>query len=121
MMSNTPRVLIVEDEPLISMMLQDYMEIIGFEVVAVVDCVPAAMALVGSQQFDLAIVDVNLAGGERCDPVAMALQERGIPFILSSGNDEPPGPWGVRPKLPKPYVLADVERVVAATTGIIAA
>ena len=111
-MEKPHRILIVEDEPLIGMMLQDYMEIIGHDVAGVVDCVEAALAALRRERVDLVVLDVNLGNGERCDPVAEALLRDGIPFILSSGDPHVPEALGGRPILPKPYTLADVERAL---------
>lgn len=112
-MTAPKKILIVEDEPLIAMMLQDYMDILGFEVVGVVECVADALGAVESLSFDMAVLDVNLMNGEKSDAVAVELARRGIPFIMSSGDARAPGPWQGRPMLSKPYMLSDVERIVA--------
>lgn len=103
------RILVVEDEPLISMMLQDYLEIMDMEVVAISDCVSSALGVIAGTSFDAAIVDVNLAGGETCADVVSELERREIPFILSSGDYGPASPWHGFPMMPKPYTLSDVE------------
>lgn len=78
------RVLIVEDEMLIAMMLQDMIADAGLEVEGVANSLKAGMDLASRADFDLAILDVNL-NGEEVYPVAEILRKRGIPFIFSSG------------------------------------
>ena len=94
-MANTPmtrRVLIVEDEMLIAMMLQDMISDAGLEVEGVASSLNAGIDLASKANFDLAILDVNL-NGEEVYPVAEILQRRGIPFIFSTGY----GAGGIRP------------------------
>lgn len=106
-MANTPlarRVLIVEDEMLIAMMLQDMVADAGLEVEGVANSLNAGIDLASKADFDLAILDVNL-NGEEVYPVAEILQRRGIPFIFSTGY----GAGGIRsefddaPQVVKPF------------------
>jgi DNA-binding response OmpR family regulator len=90
--SPAPRVLIVEDEMLIAMMLQDMLADAGLEVEGVANSLNAGIELASKADFDLAILDINL-NGEEVYPVAEILQRRGIPFIFSTGY----GAGGVRP------------------------
>jgi DNA-binding response OmpR family regulator len=78
------RVLIVEDEMLIAMMLQDMVSDAGLEVEGVANSLNAGIDLAKRADFDLAILDVNL-NGEEVYPVAEILKQRGIPFIFSTG------------------------------------
>src|SRR3546814_14424233 len=55
--------------------------------ISVVDTIAAALAKVAEGEIDATILDVNLRGGERCWPIADALAEAGIPFVLASGGD----------------------------------
>ena len=111
-MKTHTRVLLVEDEPLIAMMLESYLEEIGMQVVGIAIGVDDALEFTGLGGIDIAIVDVNLSGGQRCDPVADDLARRGIPFILASGDHVAPAPWHDRPLLCKPYTMSDLEAVV---------
>ena len=81
-------VLLVEDEPLIRMMVTDMLEELGHRVVAEAADVDTAVMLVRSTAFDLAILDVNL---ERVTsfPVADAIVARGIPLIFATGYGSP--------------------------------
>lgn len=78
------RVLIVEDEMLIAMMLQDMVSDAGLEVEGVANSLNAGIDLASKADIDLAILDVNL-NGEEVYPVAEILKQRGIPFIFSTG------------------------------------
>jgi CheY-like chemotaxis protein len=106
-MTNTPmagKVLIVEDEMLIAMMLQDMVADAGLEVEGVANSLTAGIELARRADFDLAILDINL-NGEEVYPVAEILRKRGIPFIFSTGY----GAGGVRsgfdgaPQVMKPF------------------
>ena len=107
-------VLIVEDEPIIAMMLEDYLDLLGCAVAGTADNVPEALAIVEGGGFDLAILDVSLRDGAECWPIADALAARNIPFILASGGvgtmkgDVP----GCSTMLEKPYALADVRAAI---------
>jgi CheY-like chemotaxis protein len=96
-------ILIVEDEMLVAMVLEDMLTELGCEVVKAAR-VSKAVQLVTTAAIDGAILDVNVAG-EAVDPVAHALQERGIPFIFSSGYGAGglPAEYRDRPTLSKPF------------------
>ncbi|MCW3836893.1 response regulator [Sphingomonas canadensis] len=107
-MSGPRRILIVEDEPLIAMMLEDILATLDREVAGVLDSVPAALARIAEGGIDAAILDVHLRG-HTCWPVADALAERGIPFVIASGGGERvPDPHGARPVLAKPFTVDGV-------------
>ena len=109
-MSGSRSILIVEDEPLIAMMLEDFLDSLGHRVAGTCDSVADALRRVEQGGFDLAIVDVNL-GGERVWPVADRLVERGVPFVLATGGHvEPPPPEHSKaPVLSKPFTLEAIE------------
>ena len=79
-------ILVVEDEMMIAIMLEDMLLDLGHEVVGVAQNLPAALAMTEAKagQFDMAILDINLAG-ERSFPVALRLAERGVPFMFATG------------------------------------
>jgi CheY-like chemotaxis protein len=78
------RVLVVEDEMLIALLIEDPLVDIGCSIVATCGDVQTALDAVRTRAFDLAVLDVNLAG-EMVYPVADLLAERNIPFLLLSG------------------------------------
>ncbi|MGQ0590037.1 MAG: response regulator [Sphingosinicella sp.] len=118
-MESGRNILIVEDEPLIAMMLEDFLESLGHEVVGTCDSVAEALTHVARGGFDVAIVDVQLKDGERCWPVADRLAEAGKPFILATGGHvEPPPPEHAgAPVLSKPYTIDAIEPALAQACG----
>lgn len=82
--SQVPRVLIVEDDFMIVLLLEDILTEAGFEISGVATKVEVALASVEVSAFDAAILDANLAGASSA-PVAMALTARSIPFLVVSG------------------------------------
>ena len=108
------RILIVEDEPLIAMMVEEWLVELGHEPVGPVTTVELALQAVEHAEFDGAILDVNLHG-ERCERVADALLSRGKPFALSTGECAGTrGNYGACITLSKPYDYDDLGRVVGA-------
>ncbi len=83
---NPHRILIVDDEPLIAMMLQDWLIELGFDVLGPALTAHEALALIdGGSLPDAAILDVTLKDGTSYD-VAAALQQRSIPLIFATGH-----------------------------------
>ncbi|MBF9232577.1 response regulator [Microvirga alba] len=80
------RVLVVEDEMLILMMIEDMLADLGCESVTVAATVDKALTLIEEQAFDAAMLDMNLSG-VNSDSVADALAARGVPFVFSTGNN----------------------------------
>jgi two-component sensor histidine kinase/DNA-binding response OmpR family regulator len=78
------RILIVEDEALVAMMLEDELESLGLSIVANCGSVTDAMKAIDDKAPDAAILDVNI-GGEFAYPVADRLIERGVPFVFVTG------------------------------------
>jgi len=111
-------ILIVEDEPLIAMMLEDFLESLGHIVKASCDNVADALTAIARDGFDIAILDVNLKG-ESVWPVATALRQRGVPFVLASGGhvDPPPAEFAHVPLIEKPYTI---DRVTPALEAALA-
>ena len=107
-------ILIVEDEPLIAMMLEDFLDSLGHSVAGTCETVSDALARVGQGGFDLAIIDVNL-NGERVWPVADLLRDMGIPYILATGGhiEPPPEAHAGAPVLSKPFTIDAIEPALA--------
>jgi CheY-like chemotaxis protein len=83
------RVLLVEDEGLVALMIEDMLEELGLRVVASAAHLAKACELAATASFDMAMLDVNLAG-QFVFPVARILRERNIPFLFSTGYGSPP-------------------------------
>lgn len=78
------RILVVEDEPIVAMMLEDMLADMGCVVVGPAARVAEAVALAEAEAIDAAILDVNIKGG--CSyPVADRLRLRGIPYLFATG------------------------------------
>jgi DNA-binding response OmpR family regulator len=114
-MTGSRSILIVEDEPLIAMMLEDFILSLGHEVSGSCDSVASALREIESSEFDLAILDVNLKG-ESVWPVAAALRKKGIPFVLATGGhvDPPPAEFASVPMIEKPYTIDRVTPIIEA-------
>jgi len=112
-MTSLHNVLIVEDEPLISMMLEDVLDALGHRVVGICETVGEALVRIEEGGFDLAILDVNLKG-DHVWPVADRIRELGIRLIIATGGhvDAPPAVHANAPQLSKPYALDAVPRVI---------
>ncbi|HVJ01950.1 MAG TPA: response regulator [Sphingomonas sp.] len=110
------RILIVEDEPLIAMMLEDFIDMLDREVAGVADNVAAALDCIEEHEIHAAILDVNLRGGEQSWPVAEKLAARNIPFVLATGGaeDSIAEPFRGRPVLSKPFTMDGVEKALDA-------
>ena len=112
------KVLVVEDEALVSMLVEDMLTDLGCAIVGPAAEIEEALRLAGSADIDAALLDVNL-GGRPIFPVADALKARGVPFAFASGygeaglSDEHRG----AAVLQKPFREADVRRVLEGLVG----
>ncbi len=109
-MSEPLSVLIVEDEPLIAMMLEDYLDTLGYRVAGTVDSIADALDQTNRGGFDAAILDVHL-NGEVCWPIADSLSDKGVPFLLATGGhvEAPPARHAGAVALPKPFTMEGVK------------
>lgn len=110
------KVLVLEDEPLIAMLIVDALQRAGSKVVGPAYSAEQALALIAKENVDVAVLDVHLGNGATSAPVADALSEAGIPFIFATGH----GQSALRtvdqgrPFLGKPYSDRDVIAAIAA-------
>jgi PAS domain S-box-containing protein len=81
-----PRVLLVEDEALVAMMIQETLAEFGFQVVGPVSTASGALAAARESHFDAAVLDINLGDG-LVYTVAEILERRGVPFVFVTGYD----------------------------------
>lgn len=109
------RVLLVEDETLVSMLVEDILMEFGCIVVGPAARLDAALEAARSEQIDIALLDVNLAGA-RVFPVADVLAERNIPFIFVSGYGRQgiEHPHQDRPVLQKPFSAESIGEALLA-------
>ena len=112
-------VLIVEDEPLIAMMLEDFLDGLGHRIAGTADSVDDALAHVEAGGFDLVILDVHLRDGAASWPVADALADKGVKFLLSTGGqiEPPPDRHANAPALSKPFTIDGVRAAIEATAA----
>jgi CheY-like chemotaxis protein len=114
------RVLLVEDEALVAMLVEDMLADEGCVVVATAARLDEALAHAKNTalEFDVAILDLNLAG-ESTFAVASALQARGVPFAFATGYGAGglPEEWRARPTLQKPFTAGDIGKVLAKALG----
>lgn len=106
--------LILEDEPIISLALEDMLESLGVACVLHADSLTAANDIVETGKLDWAVLDVNIHG-ERSYAVADRLHALGTPFIFATGygDTQHPDQHLDIPTLIKPYSLADLKSVIA--------
>ena len=107
------RVLVVEDELMIRMLLEDMLGELGYTVAAEAGHLDEALEATKTAEFDLAILDVNL-DGQPISPVADALAARGTPFVFATGYGEHtlPERFRDRPLLKKPFQIDSLKRML---------
>jgi CheY-like chemotaxis protein len=108
------KVLIVEDEGLVALMIEDMLQDLGCEVIASVARVSEARGIAATAEINLAVLDINLAG-QPSFPVAEILRDRGVPFIFSTGygREGLPRQFTGSPVLGKPFSASDLQRTMA--------
>ena len=108
------RVLVVEDEYLVSLVLEDMLAELGHRMIGPVSDLTSAVAAAQRESMDVALLDLNLNGLESY-PVAAALTARGIPFLFATGY----GRQGLREPylnastLKKPFEQGELESALA--------
>jgi len=108
------RILVVEDEALVAMLIEDALTEAGATVIGPTRSVESALFSLAQGRIDAAVLDLNLAG-VMSTVVAIALSERGIPFVVASGYGDsqrcemPPA----AARLAKPYLPRDLISVLA--------
>jgi CheY-like chemotaxis protein len=103
------RVLVVEDEYFVAILIEEILESAGCIVTGPIPRLPEALDAVDHEDYDVAVLDVNLAG-ERINPVADALSERNVPFLFVTGYgaNALPSEYAQRPRVCKPFRMADL-------------
>ncbi|MBI1199299.1 MAG: response regulator [Phenylobacterium sp.] len=107
------RVLVVEDEMMVSMLIEDMLSDLGCTIIGPASRLEEAIDLANKAELDCAVLDVNL-GGQPIFPVADLLRQRGAPFAFATGY----GDAGLRdvdrgsPVLQKPFREGDLARVL---------
>lgn len=102
------RVLVVEDEAMLSLSLEDMLRGLGCVVAGTAAKLDDALEMARTSDFDVALLDVNI-NGKRVDPVAEAIRERGTPIVYVTGYGKTAASGIV---LDKPHSAADLERTL---------
>jgi CheY-like chemotaxis protein len=112
------RVLVVEDELMIRMLLEGMLTDLGHTVAAEAGSIDEALALARQGQFDVAVLDVNL-NNQPITPVVEVLIERGVPFVFASGYGQRgvPEPYRHNPTLQKPFHAEALAQAIEAVTA----
>ena len=112
-MTPAKRILVVEDELMIRMLLEDMLGELGYTVAAEAARIEEALEAAKNADFDIAILDVNL-NGQPISPVADALVARGMPFVFATGYGERglPEPYRDRPTLKKPFQMDGLKQML---------
>ena len=116
------RILVVEDEALVAMLLETMLEDMGFSPVGPVGDIDTALEMLSDDRgLDGALLDVNVAGRE-VFPVAAALKARGVPFVFSTGYGEGglPEDWRGHPTIQKPFTEDSVRDALFRALGVVA-
>lgn len=113
--ADKPRVLVVEDEYLVALLVEDMLATLGYQVAEIASNLPAATAAAESGEFDVAVLDVNL-NGSLSNPVAEILERRNIPFIFATGYGKagPHERFSATPALQKPFEEGELGRALSA-------
>jgi len=103
------RVLVVEDEYFVAVLIEEILESAGCVVMGPIPRLSEALDAVGHDDYDAAVLDVNLAG-ERINPVADALSERHVPFLFVTGYgaNALPSDYAERPCVHKPLRMGEL-------------
>lgn len=114
------RVLIVEDESLVAMLLETILADLGCDVVGPESNIEDGLNVAsGTAPLDAALLDVNVAGRE-IFPVAEALKARGVPFVFSTGYGEAglPEHWRGNPTVQKPFTEGAIRDALMAALNM---
>ena len=109
-----PRILVVDDEPLISMMVEDWLMELGHEVVGPARTVADGLGFANTATLDGAILDIRLGDGDSYG-IAGTLKDRGIPFVFATGQGEASLASGFEQALvlAKPFEFGAVEAILS--------
>ena len=104
------RMLVVEDEGLVAMLIEDMLDEFGCKLVGPATNVPRALELIAKESIDVAVLDLNLDGKDTY-AIADALQRKNVPFIFATGYGSAGlrQEYGNRPVLQKPFPASDLE------------
>ena len=114
----TPRILVVEDEMTVAMLIEDMVNELSYEISAMVPRLEDAMRLLDSDDFDVAMLDVHL-NGKTVFPFAAELDKRGVPYLFATayGGRGIPEQFKDHMVLEKPFGPLELGRALLTLTG----
>lgn len=112
------RVLIIEDEALVVMMLEEMLGEMGCAVAGIAAHLRQATEMIGTRTCDCVLLDINL-GGQPAYGLARNLAQRGTPFVFVTGYDRPDLPEELRnrPVLRKPFDFNSLRQAIEGVIG----
>ena len=105
------RIMIVEDEPLLAMLLEESLRELGHDVVATAATVEQGLAELDAVEIDMALLDFTLGEDSDAVPIALRLYERGVPFAYLTGHRSIPQEHAIpaAPLLMKPFTIDELD------------
>jgi CheY-like chemotaxis protein len=112
------RVLVVEDESLISLLIEEFLGELGYHVVGTAADLEQALTMSRTLDLDFVVLDLNL-DGELSYPIAKVLRERGVPFLFATGYGLAALPQELRdvPVLAKPFRREELDAALRQAAG----
>ncbi|KTB69602.1 response regulator [Pseudomonas syringae] len=112
--TSLPRVLLVEDETMLAMLMEMMLEDLGFATAYHASTLNDGVEYARNGEYDLAILDINIIGGTSF-PIAAAIADRGIPFMFCSGYGRLgiPDTWVDRQCVAKPFSADQLSRALS--------
>jgi DNA-binding response OmpR family regulator len=108
----TARILVVEEEPSVAIMLDDELSDFGYHVLGPVENLKAAVYHAEIERIDAAVVDSNI-DGRIAQAVTNKLMERGIPFVFVDCHTRiSSSPYCAMPLLKRPFTADDLHRTI---------
>jgi DNA-binding NtrC family response regulator len=114
------RILVVEDDVLIRLLLSEELRDAGFQVVEAAQADDALCYLDAGGDADLVFSDIRMPGSLNGLELACLLRDRypSLPIILTSGNEKPPRADEIGRFIPKPYDMVRAVSIVRETLGV---
>ena len=106
-----PRILIVEDEPIVALNYASILEEAGYEILGPVGTIGKGIEIIEHERLDGAVLDIDLSGVP-VDPIILALQQKGVPYIFVSAFPGMVGPYRDAVFLEKPCTAAQLIKAV---------
>ncbi len=113
-MKDRQRILVVEDEMMVAMLVEDMIQELGYDVVGPAMTTERALLLAADESLDGAILDVNLGHGKQSTVVAEVLRSRGVPFMFATGYGSKGNIEAFRdsPVLKKPFSMSELGKML---------